>query len=159
MVTTKLAQRFLIICLFAFWLGGLTFYAVVVVPTGARILGSDTDQGFITQQVTHWLNLIGVLGMIIFGWNLKTLWRKDGDIPRKQLAASWLLILLSQAALIFVHPVMDKLLDATVHSVSDPVQFYRWHRVYLIAVTVLWVGGLTHLWYLLRGWRANDIYV
>ena len=42
---------------FATWWGGLTFYSVVVVPIGSEQIGS-TEQGFITQQVTWWHNLI-----------------------------------------------------------------------------------------------------
>ncbi|MCA9269901.1 MAG: hypothetical protein KDA41_15580, partial [Planctomycetales bacterium] len=39
------------------WWGGLTFYAGVVVPVGAAVFGS-TEQGFVTQRVTNWLNLL-----------------------------------------------------------------------------------------------------
>ncbi len=72
MANAKLFQRFLILCLLAFWFGGLTFYAVLVIPTGAKVLGSHTEQGFVTQQVTNWLNLVGAMGTIILAWNTVT---------------------------------------------------------------------------------------
>jgi hypothetical protein len=156
MATAKLAQRFLIVCLLSFWLGGLTFYAVIVVPIGAKVLGSETEQGFITQQVTNWLNIVGTSGTIILACNLKFLWRKEG-IPRYRLAVTCGLMLLAQAALLILHPLMDKLLDASVHSVNEPVEFYRLHRVYLMTVTALWLGGISHLWFLLKSWQADDV--
>src|SRR5215471_8442423 len=39
------------------WWGGLCFYAVVVVPIGTEEIGA-VEQGFITQRVTWWHNLI-----------------------------------------------------------------------------------------------------
>jgi hypothetical protein len=39
-----------------FWLGGLTFYSLIVVPTGAEVVGR-TEQGFVTSAVTLKLNL------------------------------------------------------------------------------------------------------
>jgi hypothetical protein len=49
----------------ALWWGGLTFYASVVVPTGARILHSHTKQGFITQEVTNWINVTGMVAGLL----------------------------------------------------------------------------------------------
>jgi hypothetical protein len=52
-------RRYCYILLMAAWMGGFTFYALIVIPTAERVLDSMRDTGFITQQVTRWLNLIG----------------------------------------------------------------------------------------------------
>ena len=36
--------RFLVLAAFAFWVGGFTFYAAVVVPTGTEVLGGAAEQ-------------------------------------------------------------------------------------------------------------------
>ena len=157
MPNAQLFQRFLILCLFAFWFGGLTFYAVIVIPTGAKVLGSDSEQGFITQQVTHWLNIVGVFGTIILAWNVKSLRHSGVQIPRKSLTLSCVIIAVSQTALFLIHPVMDRVLDTTVHGVNEPITFYQWHRAYLLSVTGLWLGGIFHLWFLLKSWHAQRL--
>lgn len=45
-------RRFLLLVSLFLWQGGLMFYGGVIVPVGATVLGSDTDQGFITQPVS-----------------------------------------------------------------------------------------------------------
>src|ERR1700676_581956 len=54
-------RRWLAISLLAVWWGGFTFYSVVVVHTGHRVLRSKVRQGFITQQVTRQLNVLGIV--------------------------------------------------------------------------------------------------
>ncbi len=44
----------------AVWWGGLSFYAILVVPIGTEQLGS-VEQGFITQKVSLWHNGMTVL--------------------------------------------------------------------------------------------------
>lgn len=52
--------QFLLTLVVGLWLGGLTFYAGIVVPIGTEIVGG-TEQGFVTQRVTNWLNALGVV--------------------------------------------------------------------------------------------------
>ena len=51
-------RRFLVLIALFFWQGGFTFYAAVVVPVGQQVLHSHLRQGFVTQQVTNYLNLL-----------------------------------------------------------------------------------------------------
>ena len=56
------------------WWGGLSFYAIVVVPIGTEQIGS-VGQGFITQEVTQWHNVFSmlfVLCLAIEAFNRKT---------------------------------------------------------------------------------------
>lgn len=52
------------------WQGGFMFYGGVVVPTGAAVLGSEVEQGFITQSVTNYLNLAGGVCAVLWGLTL-----------------------------------------------------------------------------------------
>jgi hypothetical protein len=58
-------RRFLAFAAVAFWLGGFTFYAGVVIPVGIRVLGGHVRQGFITQQVTQWINVAALCAIPI----------------------------------------------------------------------------------------------
>ena len=67
----QVIRRMLLLVSLMFWQGGFMFYGGVVVPVGARILGSEREQGFITQSVTNYLNLAGAVCLILF---LEQLW-------------------------------------------------------------------------------------
>src|SRR2546428_9021513 len=63
-------RRFLVLAALMFWQGGFTFYAAVVVPVGQQVLGSDLEQGFITRQVTQWLNVAGAVALVPLAWDV-----------------------------------------------------------------------------------------
>ncbi len=124
--------RFVLILGLALWIGGLTFYALVVVPIGIEILGT-TDQGFVTQRVTNQLNLIGVGLLVLL---LANVFLQRGRL----LAETWLVLAVTQAALFVLHRRLDAMLAA------DDAGFYDAHRVYLLVTAVQWFAGLAHLW-------------
>ena len=80
-------RRFLFIAAVAFWLGGFTFYTSVVIPVGTHTLGS-VRQGFITQQVTGWLNVAGAFALPLVFWNMAAVWRARGRAMRFALAGT-----------------------------------------------------------------------
>ena len=104
--------RYLLILALAVWLGGLTFYALIVVPIGTDILGS-TGQGFITQRVTNQLNLVasGVLVLL-----LANVARRRGRL----LTATWLVLAATQVALILMHPWLTFGDSARVEAIKRP---------------------------------------
>ena len=65
-----LARRYLVLAALLFWQGGFTFYAVVVVPVGQEVLGSHKEQGFITREVTKYLNWAGAIALVPLAWDL-----------------------------------------------------------------------------------------
>jgi hypothetical protein len=134
----KQMWRFINILSIAFWLGGLTFYALIVVPVGTDILGS-TGQGFITQRVTNQLNIVacGVLALL-----LVNVIRRGGRL----LIGSWLILLLTQVALFVMHPWLDAMLDSTTQEISDGALFYKRHGIYLDVTAVQWATLLIQLW-------------
>src|SRR5271156_6553534 len=64
-----LVRRFMVLALLMFWLGGFTFYASVVVPVGADVLGSHLRQGMITRHVAWYMNLSGIAALAVFAWD------------------------------------------------------------------------------------------
>src|SRR5437660_1623910 len=76
-----LPRRFLVLAALMFWQGGFTFYAGVVVPVGREVLGSDRDQGFITRQVTEYLNLAGGIAVAVLAWDVMA--AADPSRPRR----------------------------------------------------------------------------
>ena len=131
-------RLFVLICILGFWLGGLTFYAAVVVPIANRVLGSG-EQGLVTQEVTNWLNLIGVGVLVVVladTWFART----------RGLLIMWLVLAFSQVALFVIHRQLDALIAATIPGNPAMLDFRQIHERYLIVVTVQWVAGLTLVW-------------
>ena len=122
--------RYLATLSLAFWIGGLTLYALVVVPIGTKITGG-TQQGFVTQQVTVWLNWIGVVSLVMLVPNLRARWMRG----------TWGVLAVTLAALFALHQRLDALLAS-----GETSHFYDWHRAYLIVTAVQWLAGVVHLW-------------
>lgn len=128
--------RFLSVAALAFWMGGFTFYALVVIPAGNRLLGS-IEQGLVTQQVTQWMNLSGVLALAIL---------LPGARRTRWLVGTWFVMAAALAMLFALHPRLDSLIDGSQRAVTDETRFYRWHQAYLAAVTIQWSAAVVHLW-------------
>jgi hypothetical protein len=128
--------RFVALAVIAFWIGGTTFYALVVVPTGTRVLGG-TEQGFLTEQVTRQLNWIGVACLAVLAPNVRT---------SKLSIASWSALAVTLAILFWLHPRVATYLDHTDRYVTNDTAFYQWHRAYLLVTALQWLAGLGQLW-------------
>ena len=131
--------QFILALAVGLWLGGLTFYAGIVVPIGTEIIGG-TEQGFITQRVTNWLNVFGLIA--IFGLGVNVWWR--GRIWTN--VVTWMLIAALQLSLLGLHPLLDDQLDLANRTMRDASWFYACHRVYLILTAAIWLTGLAHVW-------------
>lgn len=149
--------RVLVILAGAFWLGGLTFYSGVVIPTAHEVLRSHRRVGFITQQVIGWINVAGIVALAIFLCHAIAAWRVLGPGRlRKALPATWVTLASLQVALSALHPAMDRHLDAKSRQVLDDATFYELHRVYLVTTTMQLGAGLVYLVSLLAVWRMLD---
>jgi hypothetical protein len=129
------------LCSLAFWMGGFMFYALVVIPVGNRVLGGS-EQGLVTQQVSGWMNWIGVVALAIL---LPGAWRG------RWMTASWLVMAVTLAGLFWLHPRLDRFIEVSDKAVSDHRGFYQWHRAYLIVITIQWCAALVHSWCLTAG--------
>lgn len=124
----------------AIWLGGLTFYSLIVVPTGAEVVGR-VEQGFVTSAVTVKLNWLGVATSSVLLWDLIRV--------RSRLQwGTWLVLVVLQIVLILLHPCLDQLLDFGSHEVVDHSKFYAVHRMYLWLVAGQWLAGMCYAWLL-----------
>lgn len=133
--------RFVLVAGLAVWIGGLTFYAAIVVPAGIETFGS-IPQGFATQRATASLNVIGacVLAMLLANairMRCRSLW------------LTWVALILVQFLLFLQHGRLSAGLDPTTQSINA-ADFYDQHRWYLLLTSAQWLLGWTHLWLLLR---------
>lgn len=121
-----------------FLIGGLTFYAAIVVPAASSVWGA-TDQGFVTRLVTWRFNAIATPCWILFlflTWNIR-------DRALRFLLLGMLLI---QACLWISHRSLDVLLDPSQNSVADESLFYGRHQVYLWLTTAQILIGWVLVW-------------
>lgn len=152
----QLMRRFLLVVSLMFWQGGFMFYGGVVVPLGGQVLGSETEQGFITQAVTVYLNLAGAVCLFIWA---EQLWH---DRNRGVTRTEWTLLTLNGAALIglsVIHQNMTQLLDRTSRSVTHPAQFGLNHKMYIGISSLQWMACLLLLMMTLWRWgktTTND---
>ncbi|MBY0230552.1 MAG: hypothetical protein K2W96_14805 [Gemmataceae bacterium] len=138
--------RYLVMAAFVFWLGGVTFYMAVVVPIGTEVLESGRRQGFITRRVTGAINLAAAAALALL---LLDLLASPGR--RRWRVGLWLVMAACQAALFWLHGVLDAHLDPSDLSVADQPAFWQRHRVYLWLHTAQWLAALGFLWLLTNG--------
>jgi hypothetical protein len=149
-----LSRRFFLLLSIAFWQGGFMFYGGVVVPVGTAVLGSEVEQGFITQSVTNSLNLAG--GVCVVLWGI-TIWL-DARPPlvRRICWAMWFAITAALGLLIGLHVQMDGLLNVVDRTVLDESRFRGLHQAYLTIISLQWVICLLLLLMTLQVWRTID---
>ena len=114
----------------AIWWGGLTFYAAVVVPLGANVVGS-LSQGLITQRVTWWHNALTWVFVVVV--LCKARFRRSVG-----LATSGGLIAVLNVALTIWHARLSDMISP--NAVAEG--FYQSHAVYLWITTAQWLVGL-----------------
>ena len=146
-------RRMLLLVSLMFWQGGFMFYGGVVVPVGGLALGSDTEQGFITQSVTNYLNLSGAVCLLFY---LENLWHDRRNGVSRWEWGLWAFNALSLLVLVGLHVPMDQLLSAETRSVLDPSKFGLFHQMYVTTSTLQWMAGLALLFLTLFRWSRQD---
>ena len=142
-------RQFLVIQALLLWQGGFLFYASFVVPVGTELLGGGFEQGRITRHVTDSLNIVGVIAVALFAWDLSVV----GGRYRRWQWGCWTLMALGLLALILLHPRLEALADFDAREISDHRQFRFLHRLYLWISTVQWLAGLGYTVLTLLAWR------
>ena len=137
--------RYLAMASFAFWQGGFVFYAGVVVPLGSAMWG-DRTQGFLTRQVTPWMNVAGLVacGMFFLDSLVWTRFRRF----RMGLA---LVMGAAVLYLVWLHPQLNSLMVPESETILDRRAFRTLHKIYLWLCTVVWMVSLVWLGLTLPG--------
>ncbi len=149
-------RRFIVFQTFLLWQGGFLFYTAIVVPAGTQVLGSAAAQGAITARVTEALNLIAVVGLLAFAWELNS--SRDSHVRRTRMRWwCWGVAVVCQCVLFFAHHLLTAFMDAERMSVTITPPFYPVHRLYLWASTLQWLACLVMLPLTLAAWKAEDI--
>ena len=150
-----LVRRFCVLATMMFWQGGFTFYAAVVVPIGAEVLGGHLEQGFVTQQVSNYLNLAGGVALLVLAWELTT--QADPMRWRRRCRwIAWAVMVAALAVLLWLHIRLDTLVDPEQQVILDHDVFVPLHRLYLYVSTLQWLAGLAMLVLCLHVWGARD---
>jgi hypothetical protein len=148
-------RRYLVLIALMFWLGGFTFYTSVAVPVGTEVLGdSALRQGFITRKVTIWLNLTGVIGLMILASDL--IWGKNTRGRRIVLWSLWGGMSLCQGLLYWLHPQLDAMMISKGLLITDAEAFRPLHRLYLWAHTIQWGLGVIFVGVMVWSWMRED---
>ena len=148
--------RTLLITAFAVWFGGFTFYVAFVVPIGNDVLGSVRSQGFITQQVTHWLNLVCGISILVMLIESGRSWKTSIGRWRVVQLAMVLIIAGLLVALVLIHPVMDEMIIVEDETITDEVRFNVLHRIYLWVSTFQWIAAWIWIFIAVAVWRRES---
>lgn len=148
----SLLRRFLVLIALMFWQGGFAFYAAVVVPLGQEMLGRR--QGFLTREVTDYLNLSGAIALLLLAWDVAVV--ADRPLGRSLRWCSWALMVVCLFALVWLHPHMDRYLDLENGRILDRATFRFEHRWYLWLSTVQCGATIVYMLLMLAAWRRED---
>lgn len=124
------------------WLGAFTFYAAIVVPIGSEVVGK-TSQGFVTQQVTYWIN----------GFSLAVIASLIADFGRRRGTSRIVLTSLfglQTVLLLYLHGKLSDYLHREQLGVAESDVFYEWHRGYLIVSSSQWATAIAIVALLIR---------
>jgi hypothetical protein len=117
------------------WWGAFTFYSGIVVSVGMRVLGSHTEMGFITQQVTIYINIFSLIIFLFYAYLLKNQEVNENILVEEIITVC---LIAFQLLLFLLHYYQSELLDFQNHTINHPEMFYLLHRLYLIIETLIW---------------------
>ena len=66
-----------------------------------------------------------------------------------------LIMVLFLIALLWLHPVMDKMIIVEEEMITDEVRFYGLHRVYLWVSTIQWIAAWIWILVVIGRWRGE----
>ena len=117
----------------AMWWGGLSFYAICVVPIATDLIGS-IEQGFVTQRVMQWHNSISLIFVVCLAI--------DAFFQRRRVL--WVVVAILSLIIIGLlvgHFILSSQMDFVQHTVPDG--FYSQHAIYLWITACEWIIGMT----------------
>jgi hypothetical protein len=148
-------RRFLVVAALMFWQGGFVFYAGVVVPVARRVIKPLTMQTLVTREVTDWLNLAGVVALLLLAWDAAVC--PGSGVWRNRFRwSAWVGMAAALGALAWLHVALDGVVDPETGSVLDYGSMRLLHRSYLWTCTIQWGLAVTWIWMTLEAWREQD---
>lgn len=154
--TIHVLFRTILIAAFALWFGGFIFYVSFVVPIGSRVLNSARTQGFITQEVTHWLNLVCGIAVAMMLAESAISWKQSRPPWRGIQLTAVLACLAMLGGLIWIHPLLDGLIDLENGKITNRQRFHGLHRVYLWLCTLQWAAACVWLPIAIASWENRE---
>lgn len=150
-----LFRRMLLLIMLMFWQGGFMFYGGVVVPVGSSVLGSHRAQSRITQPVTNYLNAIGGVALLVWGWEL--LAQGSAQTRRRRAGLLWAVLVVLLLGQVGIHFKLDESM-AVIESMSSAQlkDFRLLHQGYLLVSTLQWLGSLGLLYLTLKAWNPSE---
>jgi hypothetical protein len=142
----SLVRLYLSLFAWALWMGGFVFYFGVVVPVGADVVGGSS-QGLVTQEVTNWMNWIGLAALSLFLWSVIV---HGGRLQ----VATWLVMLVCQLVLFGMHWKLDSMIAGASPQLAAAGPFRTLHESYEIVATVQWLAGMLFLFCLIKQLHA-----
>ena len=132
------------------------FYGAIVVPVGTKVLGSEIQQGFVTQSVTNYLNVIGIIAVIM--WLGEMLLCRDADKIRRYSRWTLLILLMLMLGILgWLHTKLDHHLDAEAQLIFQTDTFTKLHSWYLIVSTLQWAVSIVFTGLTLRSWQDGKL--
>jgi uncharacterized protein DUF4149 len=147
-------RRFIVLVALAFWQGGFTFYAGIVVPVAMTILRPSSQQSFVTLAVTRYLNLAGAIALLILACDLALTPRSSPRLRARWLL--WALMTLALSLLFWIHPRMVALMDIESQTLLDRDALWPLHKLYLWISSAQWLCATIFIILMLLAWRHED---
>lgn len=122
----------ILLLVWAAWWGGLSFYAIVVVPIGTDLIGS-VEQGFVTQKVTLWHNAL--TGVFLLCLVIEAYCR-----PSRLRWSFVIALAILEFGLFSLHYHLSGMID--FESQYVPSDFYDQHAIYLWITAAEWLLGI-----------------
>lgn len=133
----RLMLTYLLLVSFAFWMGGFSLYFGVVVRIGDQVVGG-TEQGFITRQISWWLNIAGLVSITLMGLHL---WFHRSWV----LVLSLVAVVVTHGFLMVRHHQLESMLDPEGMAVLDPGRFAVLHENYEFLSGCQWLAAMIYL--------------
>lgn len=147
--------RTFLLLVFALYWGGLTFYTGFAVRIVHDVLNDPMDGGLITQRVTSVLQILGVLTVLLMGWNCLLVFRQSRRLGYFLIGFA-ALVGFSLFGLFVIHGRLDAMINVETSSITDQIAFDADHRRYNQLTTIQWLASLLYLPITVVAWRYID---
>ncbi len=156
MNTLRQTFHVLAVIAWALWMGGFTFFTSVSLRVAHKVLSEAQEFGYVTQVVTHRLNVIGLIAALLLLAQLAAHWPVLVRWRRMLLGISWFILALTLAYLFHLHDAIAATVDFEQRVVVDSETFEVVHRRYKQVASVQWLAAVVHLTVMLTTSRSES---